>query len=267
MIDQYLDRGIKEVIDRFPRVGRVLDEYQVGCTTCGVGTCKLKDVVRIHNLSADQEKALFVRLEAVLGGQADPQTASAVPAAKAPAAKPAFKYSPPLKKLVDEHTVIKRLLALVPTVAARLDLGREADRRAVRGAIAFIREYADKYHHAKEEDVLFKYFDESSDILQAMHADHAQARRHTAAMAEGLAAGDRGKTAAAMTAHRALLDEHIMKEDTILYPWMDRNLTTSQVGELYARFAEIDKEFGDAPRRHEEFVKQMEVEYGKESAV
>jgi len=35
--------------------------------------------------------------------------------------------------------------------------------------VDFIRSYADKYHHAREEEILFKYFDEDMAILKVMH--------------------------------------------------------------------------------------------------
>jgi hypothetical protein len=42
---------IKPVIDAYPTVGKVLAEAGIGCVTCSVGTCLIKDVVSIHNLT------------------------------------------------------------------------------------------------------------------------------------------------------------------------------------------------------------------------
>ena len=85
-------------------------------------------------------------------------------------------YSPPLKKLVDEHRLIKRWVAVIPGFIENLDVATEYGRELVRQGIDFIQSYADKYHHAKEEAILFKYFDENLEIIRTMFADHENAR-------------------------------------------------------------------------------------------
>ncbi|MBW2467301.1 MAG: hypothetical protein JRF02_08375 [Deltaproteobacteria bacterium] len=44
------DRGIKEVIEEHPRIGEILNKYEIGCLECSIGTCFLKDVVAVHVL-------------------------------------------------------------------------------------------------------------------------------------------------------------------------------------------------------------------------
>ena len=53
-MEAYLNKGIKEVIDEFPEVEKILDEYGIGCGPCSVGTCLLKDIVEIHDLPSDK---------------------------------------------------------------------------------------------------------------------------------------------------------------------------------------------------------------------
>ena len=49
-MQNFLDMSIKEVIEKHPGVGDLLDEYDIGCVPCTVATCLLKDIVTIHNL-------------------------------------------------------------------------------------------------------------------------------------------------------------------------------------------------------------------------
>lgn len=49
------DKAIQEVMQDYPEVGRILARYDIGCTTCKVGICLLKDVVSIHGLSKEDE--------------------------------------------------------------------------------------------------------------------------------------------------------------------------------------------------------------------
>jgi len=62
-LDDYLSRGIKEIIDSHPEVVEILNDYGIGCGACDVGTCLLKDIVSLHPISKEQEQALMNRIE------------------------------------------------------------------------------------------------------------------------------------------------------------------------------------------------------------
>ncbi len=259
MLQEYMNKGIKDVISRFPAVADVLEQYNIGCAPCTEGSCLLKDIVDIHNLSPEDERALMAQIAEVIdrGGQVE---ATAV--RRMPQAKPKdIEYSPPLRQLVDEHVLIKRWLALIPRFVENLDVESEEGRLLILAAVDFIRSYADKYHHAKEEEILFKYFDENSDILRTMHADHEKARSHVRAVLEALERRDKDAIAEHLTAYGELLAGHILKEDEILYRWMDRNLSMTQVGELFSKFAEVDEKMDkEVIDRCKTFVVRLEKE-------
>ena len=258
-MEAYLNKGIKEVIDQYPAVEQILDEYGIGCGPCSVGVCLLKDIVDIHNLPAEQEQELMHKIAAIIYPGQDikiPESET-----KAPAVKKEVKYSPPMKKLVDEHVLIKRWIALIPAVVENLDLESETGRQLIVDGIDMIRSYADRYHHAKEEDILFKYFDENSEILQVMYADHTTGRGHVKAMLEALERKDKTTLGQHLMAYRKLLTEHIKKEDEILYPWMDRNLSTNQVGELFSKFNQVDQQMGFSSEKYEQFVAKIEKQF------
>ena len=50
-MEKYLNQGIKPLIEQFPVLGDILNKYDIGCTDCTGGSCLLKDVVAIHNVS------------------------------------------------------------------------------------------------------------------------------------------------------------------------------------------------------------------------
>ena len=161
--------------------------------------------------------------------------------------------------------MIKRLLACVPGLSAHLSLDTVEGRNHVLAAVDFIRNYADRYHHAKEEDILFKYFDESGDILQAMHQDHRTARAHVQAVLQAVDRRDAAGVAQHLEAYRALLTEHINKEDTVLYPWMDRNLEDRAIGELFGAFQRMDTEAFEPGHadRYTQYIQRLEQSYGR----
>ena len=53
------EQPINQTIERHPRIGEILNKYDIGCVTCGVGICLVKDVVAIHALGDEIE----VRIE------------------------------------------------------------------------------------------------------------------------------------------------------------------------------------------------------------
>lgn len=254
-LGEYLNKGIKEIITERPGIEAILDDYDIGCGPCMVGTCLLKDIVEIHALSPSDEREMMGQIAKAIHPDSEievPQIQRKTPARKA------VTYSPPMQKLVDEHKLIKRLIAQIPRIIESLDLEAEEGRQQVLDGIDFIRNYADSYHHAKEEDLLFKYFDEDTEIIKVMHEDHRNARSRVKNIVDGVESRDRESVIENLGAYRELLTDHIRREDDILYPWMDRNITTTQVGTLYSSFNEVDERFGDAPARYEEFVRELE---------
>ena len=261
-MESYLNTPIKEIISKFPKVGEILEAYEIGCVPCAVGSCLLKDIIEVHNLSEEEEKEVMVRIAKVVY----PDRVIPIPKVqrKARIRSKEIKYSPPTKKLVDEHVLIKRWIALIPQLLERLDVDSLEDREILFNGIDFIRSYADKFHHAKEEDILFKYFDESLDIVKAMLEDHTKGRGHVKALAEALDKRDRKGIIEHLNAYRELLTEHIKKEDEILYPWMDRNLSVTQVGELFSKFSEVDEVSGNGiTERCRTFVIEVEEKLEK----
>jgi hemerythrin-like domain-containing protein len=253
---EILGRNIKEVLKQYPAIEGILADYSIGCTGCSLGTCLLKDIVEIHNLTLDQEQALMARVaEVVYPGQA-----VEIPRIGRKAVRKSndAKMSPPLQSLVNEHKVIKRFIALVPVLLDTVDMTSEECRATLRAGTGFIRTYADAYHHAKEEKILFGFFDSNSDIIRSFLDEHETGRSHVGSAHEGIEARDSGAVREHLAAYAALLTEHIKKEDEILYPWMNRTLSDSQVGNLFAAFAAVDNEYRDEDMKQRAFVAELE---------
>ena len=49
------ETAIQDVLKEHPPIGEILANHDIGCVTCKVGICLLKDVVSIHGLSKDDE--------------------------------------------------------------------------------------------------------------------------------------------------------------------------------------------------------------------
>jgi hemerythrin-like domain-containing protein len=104
-----------------------------------------------------------------------------------------------------------------------------------------------------------------------MLQDHETARGHVRAIFEGIKIKDKKSIIEHLNGYKDLLTEHIKKENEILYPWIDRNLSTRQVGELFSKFDEaekkIDKEVVERCKRFVADVEQRVQKTTKKEAI
>lgn len=139
------------------------------------------------------------------------------------------------KALVDEHQLILRMIALLEKNAARTATGDYRNWQFYLDGIDFIRQYADRFHHAKEEDVLFKALVENgmpkeNSPVAAMLMEHDHGRQFVRNMEAAVKEAQAGRTdvypviTENALGYVALLRDHISKEDNILYPLSERVL-------------------------------------------
>ena len=140
--------------------------------------------------------------------------------------------------LVTEHRLILRMITLLERNAPRTADGTYSNWQFYLDGIDFIRNYADRFHHAKEEDVLFEALIKNgmpreNSPIAAMLMEHDQGRAfvknmETAALEAQAGQAGRGQIIADNAlAYAALLREHIEKEDDILYPLAERVIPES----------------------------------------
>lgn len=252
---EHLQSHLKPLMAAHPDLGPVLEAAGIGCTQCSLGTCRVQDILELHNLDTAQSRALLTAMGRVIYQDQSFEVPEVV-RTPAPAKS---SLCPPVARMVQEHTFILRVVKALPALARFLAADFEGTRPWVMEALAFIRTYADAYHHAKEEDLLFACQPEDSEVLGVFRQDHVDGRAHVAAAHQGLEHRDAAAVQAALQAYGALLTGHIHREDTILFPWLDRSLSDHQVGRLFQACAEVERQAGDMPARMEAFVPRLEV--------
>jgi hypothetical protein len=65
------DTAVQDVMTGYPEIGEILNRYEIGCVSCKVGICLLKDVVAIHGLSKEKEAAIENEINHHLDKSAD----------------------------------------------------------------------------------------------------------------------------------------------------------------------------------------------------
>lgn len=250
--------GIKEAIAKYPKLEGLLNQYDIGCGPCPVGTCILKDVVSIHDLPPEDQATFLEKAEHIIQGEdveiGDDST-------DAPASPRKFSYSSPMTRLVHEHVYIKYVVYAIPKIADSFDIKDGKDRQMIEQCIDFIKNYADRYHHAKEEDILFKYFDESQEIIQVMYEDHRTGRGFVKNILQAIEETDQEKARKNLLSYHELLKDHIRREDEILYIWMDKELSAEQLSDMERKFKAVEARFAERPRLHEAFALSIAQNY------
>jgi len=155
--------------------------------------------------------------------------------------------------LMSEHRVIERVLAVLSIAADRLEQGQPVRPGFFIDASDFIKGFADGCHHRKEEGVLFEAMvangmSRLGGPIAVMLADHEQGRSFTRGMrsaAQKLEAGDDSAREAVISNARgyvALLQQHIMKEDNILFPMAERVIPPDDRARVTEDFEHVEHE-------------------------
>ena len=173
--------------------------------------------------------------------------------------------------LKKDHRVIERVIGVLEKVAKKIDNGEEVSADVLKIAADFIRNFADNYHHGKEEDLLFKRmadrgFPVEGGPIGMMLVEHDEGRGYAKAMAEGAekyAGGDAG--AKKIFSENAknygdLLSQHIQKEDGILYMMANNLIKEDEQQELLNIFniVEIEKLGEGGRQRYVDLVDELE---------
>ncbi|HZV81128.1 MAG TPA: hemerythrin domain-containing protein [Geobacteraceae bacterium] len=173
--------------------------------------------------------------------------------------------------LVAEHVLIKRMLALIEKFAPLTAKGDFTDWQFYLDGADFIRQYADRFHHAKEEDILFEALvtngmPRQNSPVAAMLMEHDLGRIYvkefdTAAREAQAGASGREETIAANAlAYAALLRDHIAKEDDILYPLAERVIPEGMRDTIVAGYEKAEAAVaGEFTERYARIVAKYEA--------
>lgn len=171
--------------------------------------------------------------------------------------------------MMDEHLLILRMLTLVEQNVAALEQCRFRNWQFFLDAVDFIRNYADRFHHAKEEDVLFEALVRNGmparqSPIEAMRIEHEQGRAHVRALEEAAhqaLAGDAAMIqviAEHAKGYTQLLRSHIDKEDHILYPLAERILPQEVRAAMLTAYRQAEASTPGLEAKYQELVARYE---------
>ena len=156
-------------------------------------------------------------------------------------------FDTPTGILRDQHKKILKVADILEHVLASGTQSPPVDMDALADCITFIRFFADALHHGKEEDLLFPALEVSGmpregSPIAVMLYEHTLGRGFARTMAAELPAARAGDDAAlrrladAGRNYVALIRDHIMKEDEILFEMADQMIAAPACRSLCAAY-------------------------------
>jgi len=155
--------------------------------------------------------------------------------------------------LKHEHQIILMVLDAARKEAQHLQQSGLIEEKTIQEYLDFFRNFADRCHHVKEEDLFFVKMEQrgipnQGGPVAVMLAEHDQGRKHLKAISEALPEAVEGKVQAVdaisnhLLGYVELLKSHIYKEDHILYPMADRIFNAQDQDQLIKDFDRVEAE-------------------------
>ena len=174
----------------------------------------------------------------------------------------------PVDILINEHKLILRAVEIIKKETQRMQSNNNIDPSFITTAVDFFRTYADRFHHGKEEGILFNQLSQKemretdNKIMIELMAEHAIARRTVNALENAKIQyifskkDNLAKILGSLNAIIELYPMHIEKEDKhFFYPSMEY-FTEIEQDQMIADFVTFNQEFTD--KRYDQIIRAIE---------
>ncbi|MCY6960040.1 hemerythrin domain-containing protein [Clostridium brassicae] len=158
-----------------------------------------------------------------------------------------------IELMVYEHKNIKKMLNVLRKYCLKILKDEKVDYNDFYKIIDFVRNYADKHHHGKEEKLLFnKMIDELGNlgeklVKHGMLVEHDLGRLYIGNLEEAVKKVQQGNDEAKLDlignaiAYTDLLNRHIQKEDDVVYKFAERSLKKDILNKLDEECVSFEK--------------------------
>jgi hemerythrin-like domain-containing protein len=180
----------------------------------------------------------------------------------------------PTEDLINEHKAIKVMLSIMSKIAENIRNDKGVETNDVDRIVDFLKTFADKCHHGKEENALFPALvlagmsKESGPIGVMLH-EHTLGRgyiKEISASTEKFKAGNSESIqliANNLSDYINLLQSHIQKEENVLFPMAEKVLSLQKQNEVFEQFEKIEEEVvgHGVHEQFHELLKQLKGKY------
>lgn len=172
--------------------------------------------------------------------------------------------------MVEEHKNIKRMLKVIRKACLGVMNGKDINFDDFEMMIDFVRNYADKQHHEKEEKILFnKMVDEIGGAAEklvnsGMLVEHNFGRMYMKDLEEALRKAKTNDEEAKLdvianaVSYTNLLSRHIDREDNVAYPFAKRALGEETLKKINMECNSFEEETNKAGVQNK-YIKMLEM--------
>lgn len=159
----------------------------------------------------------------------------------------------PRGPLMIEHRLIEKMLKITAQKLEIIKKDRVIDPVFIDTIVDFIRTYADRTHHGKEEDILFKELERKNlktndkKGMQELIDEHILARKVVKELVEATDSYVKGDSKSIdiiidkLTFLINFYPEHIRKEDKVFFPVTEKYFTDEELNIMLREFWEFDR--------------------------
>ena len=181
----------------------------------------------------------------------------------------------PTEILEEEHHFIQKVVGAMAVLAERLEQGETVGAEKLQRVVDFMRTFADKCHHAKEETHLFTLLEKRGVPVRGcpiaiLTAEHQRGRALVSTLASATemyakdVASAKKNLVETLKALTELYPGHIWKEDYLLFPMTNKVLSAEDQKDLGEKFEMVEKTIGaDVHERFEKLAEMLEQETQK----
>jgi hemerythrin-like domain-containing protein len=175
----------------------------------------------------------------------------------------------PRGPLMTEHRLIEKMLKIIGRELANIRKNNAVDPVFIDTIVDFIRTYADRTHHGKEEDILFRQLEgknldaANKKIMRELVDEHITARNIVKELVDAKASyarGDTGSISIIIDKLELLIrfyPVHIAKEDRVFFPDTEKYFSAKELDDMLAEFWEFDRKM-----IHEKYLKLYDALFG-----
>ena len=157
--------------------------------------------------------------------------------------------SPFLKILFDEHEVIVNALDVAKQSSGLIGKDNARYEKTILQLLDFFRNYADSYHHNKEEKILFPAIEKANELLKGiineMFENHEDFREILKNMEKFLVEKKYTRVQQQLELYSEKLLDHIAVENEEVFQIAETLFTEDELEKLSHRFDDCDRELGN----------------------
>jgi len=91
-----------------------------------------------------------------------------------------------------------------------------------------------------------------------MADEHERIRFHAGILLDAVEDNVRTAIKESLNIYKVLISEHIMKEEEVLFPWIERHLSAAQKNDLNLKFIELETESLVLDEKYNDLIEKLE---------